>query len=141
MIEYVKREVIIMVERKIMSLADKLKELRKNFCMTQDDIAELLDMSRTTFSKYENGAANPPLSVLRKLSAIYNVPIEYLIHDEPSSKMILNSGTEDKVPEEESAFQYFSQLTKEERMLILKLRLMKKEKKAELMRKIESEDE
>ncbi|MEE0981563.1 MAG: hypothetical protein U0K91_07750, partial [Acutalibacteraceae bacterium] len=78
---------------------------------------------------------------LRKLSAIYNVPIEYLIHDESSSKMILNSGTEDKVPEEESAFQYFSQLTKEERMFILKLRLMKKEKKAELMRKIESEDE
>ena len=130
-----------MVEKKKKHLADKLKELRKNFCMTQDDIAELLDMSRTTFSKYENGAANPPLSVLRKLSAIYNVPIEYLIHDEPSSKMIFNSGTEDKVPEEESAFQYFSQLTKEERMLILKLRLMKKEKKAELIRKIESEDE
>lgn len=141
MIKYVKREVIAMVEKKKKPLADKLKELRKNFCMTQDDIAELLDMSRTTFSKYENGAANPPLPVLRKLSAIYNVPIEYLIHDESSSKMIFNSGTEDKVPEEESAFQYFSQLTKEERMLILKLRLMKKEKKAELMRKIESEDE
>ena len=130
-----------MVEKKKMPLADKLKELRKNFCMTQDDIAELLDMSRTTFSKYENGAANPPLSGLRKLSAIYNVPIEYLIHDEPSSKLIFNSGTEDKVPDEESAFQYFSQLTKEERMLILKLRLMKKEKKAEIIRTIESEDE
>ena len=130
-----------MVEKKIKPLADKLKELRKNFCMTQDDIAELLDMSRTTFSKYENGAANPPLSVLRKLSVIYNVPIEYLIHDEHSSKLIFNSSTEDKVPEEEQSFQYFSQLTKEERKLILKLRLMKKEKKAELMRSIESTDE
>ena len=130
-----------MVEKKKIPLADKLKELRKNFCMTQDDIAVLLDMSRTTFSKYENGAANPPLSVLRKLSAIYNVPIEYLIHDEHSSKMIFNSGTEDKVPEEDSGFQYFSQLTKEERKLILKLRLMQKEKKAEIIRTIESDDE
>ena len=56
MIKYVKREVIAMAEKKKIPLADKLKELRKNFCMTQDDIAELLDMSRTTFSKYENGA-------------------------------------------------------------------------------------
>ncbi len=130
-----------MIEKKTMPLADKLKELRKNFCMTQDDIAELLDMSRTTFSKYENGVANPPLSILRKLSAIYNVPIEYLIHDEQPTRLIFNSSTEDKVPEEEAAFQYFSQLTKEERMLVLKLRLMKKEKKAEIMRTIESDDE
>lgn len=129
-----------MTEKRSVPLATKLKELRKNFCMTQDDIAELLDMSRTSFSKYENGAANPPLSVLRKLSAIYNVPLEYLIHDE-TTKMVFHSSDEPETPEVENQYRYFSQLTKEERKLILKLRLMKKEKKAEIIRAIEFEDE
>ena len=55
-------------------LAKKLKELRKSVCMTQDDVAMLIGMNRTSFSKYENGAANPPLAVLRKLAKLYAVP-------------------------------------------------------------------
>lgn len=104
------------------SVGEKLKELRVNCHMTQDDIAELLDMSRTSFSKYENGAANPPLNVLRKLSAIYNVPIEYLIHDEITSILLNNEGNETE-PDVEDVLKGFSDLTREEKMLIMKLRL------------------
>lgn len=104
------------------SVGEKLKELRVNCHMTQDDIAELLDMSRTSFSKYENGAANPPLNVLRKLSAIYNVPIEYLIHDEITSIRLNNEGNETE-PDVEDVLKGFSDLTREEKMLIMKLRL------------------
>lgn len=101
---------------------EKLKELRVNCRMTQDDIAELLGMSRTSFSKYENGAANPPLNVLRKLSAIYNVPIEYLIHDEFTS-LTLNDEKNDTEPDLEEALKGFCDLTRDEKMLIMKLRL------------------
>lgn len=101
---------------------EKLKELRVNCRMTQDDIAELLGMSRTSFSKYENGAANPPLSVLRKLSAIYNVPIEYLIHDEFTT-LTFNDGKDDAEPDLEEALKGFCDLTRDEKMLIMKLRL------------------
>ncbi len=118
---------------------EKLKELRLNCRMTQDDIAELLGMSRTSFSKYENGAANPPLNVLRKLSSIYNVPIEYLIHDEFTT-LTFNDGKNDKEPDLEDALRGFCDLTREEKMLIMKLRL----KGADAFRKVDkliSEDE
>ena len=63
-------------------LGKKLLKLRKEFKMTQDDVANILGMSRTSFSKYENGIANPPLQVMRKLASIYNVGLEYLIFDD-----------------------------------------------------------
>lgn len=118
-----------------MSLADKLKKLRKDFCMTQDEVAELLDMSRTSFSKYENGAANPPLRVLRKLAAIYNVPIDFLIQDE-QNMLILNSNPD--IADE--SLMYFSQLSAEERNLILRLRLMTKEDKDNLLKPLTYDD-
>lgn len=67
-------------------LGKKLLNLRKEYKMTQDDVAKILGMSRTSFSKYENGIANPPLQVLRKIAAIYNVGLEYLIFDENTVK-------------------------------------------------------
>ncbi len=118
-----------------MSLANKLKKLRKDFCMTQDEVAELLDMSRTSFSKYENGAANPPLRVLRKLAAIYNVPIDFLIQDE-QNMLILNSNAD--IADE--SLMYFSQLSAEERNLILRLRLMTKEDKDNLLKPLTPDD-
>ncbi len=121
-------------------LGNKLKELRKNFCMTQDEIAEILDMSRTSFSKYENGAANPPLSVMRKLAKIYNVPIEYLIHDE-STSITLNEAKTDHEPDPNNLVYYFSQLTPEERKLIMKLRLMQNDKKQEIIDKVNDDEE
>ncbi|MBP3939220.1 MAG: helix-turn-helix transcriptional regulator [Clostridia bacterium] len=123
-------------------LADKLKNLRKSFGMTQDDIAELLDMSRTSFSKYENSAAVPPLKVLRKLSAIYNVPLEYLIHDEQPGVLRFNSNNDNEIPEiDGDSLKYFTQLTHEEKILILKLRLMQSDKKKEIIDAIENNDE
>lgn len=126
---------------KVATLSEKLKFLRKNACMTQDDIAEILEMNRTSFSKYENGAANPPLAVLRKLALIYNVPLEYLILDE-QSVVVLNSSTIDDVERErnEQVFN-FAQLTPEERKFIMRMRLMSKEKKDKLIKNIEDNDE
>ena len=67
------------------SLGEKLLRLRKEMKMTQDDVAKILGMSRTSFSKYENGNSAPPLQVLREIAAIYNVGLEYLIFDENTS--------------------------------------------------------
>lgn len=120
------------------SAGEKLKALRSYYNMTQDDIAELLSMSRTSFSKYENGASNPPLNVLRKLAAIYNVPIEYLIHDEQTSYVFEDGKNEDE-PDLEAAVNHFSDLTREEKMLIMKLRLKGKDALRKLDELLEDE--
>lgn len=128
------------MNEKNLVLGNKLKELRKSFGMTQDDIAELLEMSRTSFSKYENGAANPPLAVMRKLSAIYNVPIEYLIHDE-HNVMVFNTNKDGEEPDPNNLVKYFSELTVEERKLIMKMRLMEKVKKDKFIKMINNDEE
>ncbi len=77
-------------------LGKKLLKLRKEFKMTQDDVANILGMSRTSFSKYENGIANPPLQVMRKLASIYNVGLEYLIFDDNTSIKLHDPQEEDE---------------------------------------------
>lgn len=125
------------MEKIKMTLSEKLKELRKRACMTQDDIAEVLDMNRTSFSKYENGAATPPLAVMRKLAKIYNVSLEYLIHDEQPF-YVLNASNADDVEREKSESVFnFAQLTSDERKLIMKMRLMSDDKKKEILSTIE----
>lgn len=119
-------------------LANKLKSLRKSVDMTQDDVALLLGMNRTSFSKYENGAANPPLSVLRKLAKLYAVPIEYLIHDDVSQNIVQSSDS-DELPENfdiKDISIFFSKLSQEERMIILKIRLLNQEDKEDIIRRI-----
>ena len=129
------------MEKKSMTLSEKLKELRKRACMTQDDIAEVLEMNRTSFSKYENGASTPPLAVLRKLAKIYSVPLEYLIHDEQPFIVLNESTVEDVEREKNEAVFNFAQLSPEERKLIMKMRLMSDEKKKEIFHSIEDSDE
>ncbi len=129
---------MIMADNNSLILAKKLKDLRKSFGITQDEIAQLLNMSRTSFSKYENGAANPPLAVLRKLAKLYNVQIEYLIHDDKTT-LTLNEADTDTEPDPDNLVFYFSQLTDEERQLILKLRLMDEEKKKSFLKQVNDE--
>jgi transcriptional regulator with XRE-family HTH domain len=129
------------MENKRMTLSEKLKDLRKCACMTQDDIAEVLEMNRTSFSKYENGASTPPLAVLRKLAKIYSVPLEYLIHDEQPF-YVLNESTEEDVEREMSdTVSNFAQLSPEERKLIMKMRLLSDVKKKEIIHSIEDNSE
>ena len=107
--------------------------------MTQDDVALLLGMNRTSFSKYENGAANPPLSVLRKLAKLYSVPIEFLIHDDISVSVVENADSYEMLDEgeiEKQVSMFFSKLTPEERMIVLKMRLLNEEDREKIIEQI-----
>ena len=61
-------------------------EFRKIFCelrlankMSQEEVAEKLNVSRQTISKWENGAANPDMYNLQAISALFGVSIDYLV--------------------------------------------------------------
>lgn len=112
-------------------LGKKLRNLRLENKMTQDDIAEILDMSRTSFSKYENGASTPPLSTLRKLAAIYNVSLNYLIYDDSAIISVRDEGNTE-APDPSEAVSSFTQLTRDEKKLIMKFRLLNSQKQEEI---------
>lgn len=61
------------------SLTARLVELRKVNGYTQWDVAEILNISRSTLSKYEKGILEPNLENLIKLADLYNVSCDYLL--------------------------------------------------------------
>lgn len=62
-----------------MTLAESLKKIRKQYKMTQEDIAKLLGISRSGYTYYETGKTIPSVEILQKLSAIYNTTIDVIV--------------------------------------------------------------
>jgi len=58
---------------------NKLKELRKQANKTQEELAQILNTTQTTYSKYELEMHEPNIDTLIKLANFYNVTIDYLI--------------------------------------------------------------
>lgn len=70
-----------------------LKELRKEKKCTQLDVANYLNVARTTYSAYEQGANEPDSNTLIKLSKYFNKSIDYLLENEIADKVDLTSLT------------------------------------------------
>ena len=120
-------------------LGKKLLNLRKEYKMTQNDVAKILGMSRTSFSKYENGIANPPLQVLRKIAAIYNVGLEYLIFDE-NTLIRLNDSLNEDDETAEVPFSKITDLKPIEKEIIGKFRTFSDEEKTEFIEQFMKND-
>ena len=56
-----------------MNFSEKLFTLRKANNLTQEHLAEKLDVSRQSVSKWESGQATPELDKIIALSAVFNV--------------------------------------------------------------------
>lgn len=56
----------------------KLRELRKNSNLTQEQVGKILNMTQSTYQTYENNRAVPTLENLIKLADYYNVSLDYL---------------------------------------------------------------
>jgi transcriptional regulator with XRE-family HTH domain len=62
-----------------MFFAANIKFLRKRKNRSQDDVANMLDLKRTSLSGYENGSVEPNIDTLLKLSSYYKVPVDILL--------------------------------------------------------------
>ncbi|MBR3006750.1 MAG: helix-turn-helix transcriptional regulator, partial [Erysipelotrichaceae bacterium] len=72
-----------------MILADKIIELRKRNGWSQEELADRLDVSRQSVSKWEGALSVPDMNKILKLSEIFGVSTDILLKDELSL-----SGTE-----------------------------------------------
>ena len=61
-----------------MALADKIIDLRKKAGWSQEQLAEHLDISRQSVSKWESGASVPELDKIIKISDLFGVTTDYL---------------------------------------------------------------
>ncbi len=57
----------------------RLRALREDRDLTQTQVAKMLGMSQTGYSKYETGENDIPTGILIKLARLYNTSIDYLL--------------------------------------------------------------
>ena len=57
----------------------RLRDLREDKDMNQTQVAKILGMSQTGYSKYETGENDIPTPILIKLARFYNTSIDYLL--------------------------------------------------------------
>ena len=58
----------------------RLRDLREDRDMNQMQIANILNMSQTGYSKYETGENDIPTNILIKLADFYDVSVDYLLN-------------------------------------------------------------
>ena len=64
-----------------MTLPEKIQLLRKKSGLSQEELAEKLEVSRQSVSKWEQGQALPEMSKMLQLSEIFGVSVDYLLKD------------------------------------------------------------
>ncbi|AKA70054.1 helix-turn-helix transcriptional regulator [Clostridium scatologenes] len=57
-------------------MKNKIKQLRENFNLTQQDLAEKVDVSRQTIISLENEKYNPSIFLAYKIAKTFNLSIE-----------------------------------------------------------------
>lgn len=77
-----------------MTLSEKLIQLRKNGGLSQESLAEKLNIARQTISKWENGQALPELNALVLLCELYGVSLDQLVRGEDGCALTLCKGND-----------------------------------------------
>lgn len=77
-----------------MNFGENLKQIRKQRNITQEELAELLNVSRQAISKWESGNGYPETEKLITLSRELNISLDYLLND--TAHMAHKESTEEK---------------------------------------------
>ena len=78
-----------------MSFAENLKLIRKERNLSQEELAEMIDVSRQAVSKWEQGDGYPEVEKLLLLSSILNISLDYLMSTEFAQKASNDQRRED----------------------------------------------
>ncbi len=62
-----------------MDIAERLQDLRKKAGYSQEQVAEMLGISRQAVSKWESGQGKPDIENIIKLTEVYSVSADYIL--------------------------------------------------------------
>ena len=64
---------------RVMHMLENLRALREDKDLSQKEMAELLNIHQTTYSDYELGRLNIPISTLKALALFHNTSVDYIL--------------------------------------------------------------
>lgn len=85
-----------------MILAEKIMELRKRNGWSQEDLAERLNVSRQSVSKWEGGASIPDIDRIIAMSRLFDVSTDYLLKDDLEKELPSGEGDVYEAPKTKS---------------------------------------
>lgn len=74
-----------------MKLSEKILSLRKQNRLSQEELAEKLNISRQAVSRWEVGSAQPDASNVLQLSKLFGVTADYLLNDDYESDQTVSA--------------------------------------------------
>ena len=83
-----------------MILSEKIMELRKKKGWSQEELAEKLDISRQSVSKWESSASIPDIDRILALSRLFGVSTDYLLKDEIQQEPVQTVEALEESPEQ-----------------------------------------
>jgi transcriptional regulator with XRE-family HTH domain len=74
------------------TFAKRLKQLREEHHLTQDELAVEVNLKKSTLSKYENKLAEPRFSNVKKIADFFDVSVNWLMGDSDIRDKTIDSG-------------------------------------------------
>ena len=71
-----------------MLFSEKLKKLRKENGLTQEELAEKISVSRQAITKWESGDGIPDIDNLKEISVLFNVSIDELVKEDKDINIV-----------------------------------------------------
>ena len=108
-------------------LAFRLKQLRQAYRMTQKQVAQILNLDRSTYAYYETATTCPDYGTLVRLAKMYRVSADYLLgmEDSPEVQTAVSAQEKTGVP--------LAAATLEEKQCLFTFRMMTPEEQQELL--------
>lgn len=102
---------------------ERLRMLRKQSRMTQQQVADRLRLHRTTYTKYETGVVAPDREAMLQLAELFGVTVDFLVGREAYTASALADGTGEEIRlslQEQNLLQMFRQLSYTEQQELIK---------------------
>lgn len=92
----------------IANIGKKIRQLRLRKKLTQQQIADQCDISKSLLSKIENGQTSSAIATLSKISKALEVPLSWLLEDEEEKDLVLlrEDERQAKVDDEHMGYSY-----------------------------------
>ncbi|MBQ6848844.1 MAG: helix-turn-helix domain-containing protein [Clostridia bacterium] len=98
----------------------RIRDLRRERHLTQQAVAERLQIHRTTYTKYETGCVAPDQQGLLRLAEIFDVTVDSLLGRDTTVLADSDSSLAGLSVEERELVQLFRRLTEEEQQIVVK---------------------
>ena len=117
-----------------------MKKLRDNCGYTQQQVADALNIDRSTYTYYETAKTTPDINTIIKLCKIFNVSYSDILEDEGQPQQVKDYGDDElvsKYSRKNTSFIY--ELSKNEKQLIIYYRLLPSVLQEKLLENITSQ--